>query len=280
MSLAALVKTLVKSNGQLVPALDAHLITQSRDDRRDGKFHPSDLAGNFCPRAWALYNYHPKAAGVASGAVTPRLARIFGNGSGVHSRIQGYLQSMGILFGTYTRWIGNVGVEVHRGFPPGGDGWTFVEVGLSHPEDNIVGHTDGLIKLDGRKLGVEIKSIKHEFFRWLGEKPNKAHEEQALIYMHCLEHARADLAAVSPKTDVLTFLKQKLEGFIVLYESKNTQELKEYFVPFDKVRIEELMEKKRKRMKQALSYKETGEWPDCLCGRRVSAICQHFEDLL
>lgn len=106
MALADLVKTrhkAKKSDDLLLPLVDQHLHLRQEEDRRDGWFHPSDLSGDFCARAWVLYNHHPEGRSVKDGSWSPRLKRILDNGTGFHNRIHRYLQKMGILWGTWRR---------------------------------------------------------------------------------------------------------------------------------------------------------------------------------
>jgi hypothetical protein len=292
MGLAALVKNMHRA-GLAVPALDEFLMLDEdgSEDRRDGMFHPSDLSYKFCPKAWALYNFHPQGLAVKVAGIEPRLKRIFGNGHGVHDRVQGYFQKMGALWGKWRRVIGYDATqdrpvyEYHEGFAPKSRGWEYMEVSLAHRADRIKGHTDGLLWYDGsfnikglrrgKKYGLEIKSIKDERYRYLQDEPQAHHREQVLIYEHCLDDRREQLQGQY----VDDFDAEPLAGFIVVYECKNDQALKEFTVPYDKAEIDGLMEKKRKLMRRALEYEKTGEWPECHCGSKPSLLCEHFENL-
>lgn len=279
-ALAELVKNR-KKKGILVPFLDEHLMMrQSSEDRRDKCFHPSDLSGRFCPRAWALYNYHPEGLNLKEAGIDPRLDRIFGNGHGVHHRIQGYFQGAGVLWGTYRKLVGWKGdepqYEFHVGFPPNEPGWEYTEVGLFHNEDRILGSTDGLLHLHGKKYGLEIKSINAEGYQWaLAKGEMTKHKEQTFVYAHCLEYIRKLKLAGDLGGIVDAFDEEKLHGFVLLYENKNTQELREFFVKFDEAEVESFMAGKRKVMQEALTYETTGEFPQCRCDpRKKSALCQ------
>lgn len=279
MALADLVKNRAKK-GILVPVLEEHLmLSQTSEDRRDKMFHPSDLAGKFCPRAWALYNYHPEGLSVKEGAIAPKLARIFGNGHGVHKRMQGYFAAMGNLYGTWDRRKEDGTVELSVGFTPPGEGWAYLEVGLRDRDYRIVGSTDGLLKLGDKKLGLEVKSINENGFKWMGdEEAKEVHKNQTLIYMHCLEVARWETIRAGVAT--VDFLVKPLEGFVLLYENKNTQELKEFFVPFIAAEVEAYMKSRKKLMYEALEYERTGTWPDCRCViGKETALCQKFDSL-
>lgn len=75
-------------------------------------------------------------------SVDARTRRIFDNGSGVHERLQTYLKDVGILL--------------------------MDEVPVLNETHNIQGHTDGILKLSDKELGVlEIKSINSKGFNEL-----------------------------------------------------------------------------------------------------------------
>lgn len=256
------------------------MLTQVSEDRRDRMFHPSDLSGVFCPRAWSLYNYHPRGLELKEASIDPRTARIFGNGHYVHQRVQSYFQGSGVIYGTWRKLVGwdandEPKYVYHTGFPPSGNGWEYCEVRLSHPADRILGSTDGLLRLNYAKYGLEVKSIKNEYFKELKDQPLKHHREQTFIYMHCLEHTRQELLQKSKTSIVDPFEREPLQGFIILYENKNDQHMKEFFVPYEPQAIEEMMQRKRKLMHLALEYERTGEHPRCRCPLgRPSVLCK------
>lgn len=270
----------------IIPRIDQVLTLDLQpDDRRDARFHPSDLSKDFCPRAWVLYNYHPEGLAVKGGANKPQLKRIFGNGHGVHSRIQGYLGAN--LFGTWSRPIGWDDVkketvyEVRRHVFRPGSGWTYGEVKLNHDGDNITGHTDGLLDLDGGKDVLEVKSIMSEQFKWL-VRPHDAHLIQVDIYLHCLEEMRANLRKQPLNVDdrAAAFAVRPIDGVWVLYENKDTQEMKQYYVENDHVRVEETLRGVSGRMQMARAYKAGGELPMCCCPeKKRSKLCTKLKSM-
>lgn len=281
-------KALAKNNtkkraGYVVPLIEEHLLLSDiSEDRRDKMFHPSSLSGDFCPREWSLYNYHPEGYTVKEGSVEPRLGRIFGNGHGVHTRIQSYL--IDHLWGLWRRQVGwddlNDEPEYmyHRGFKPAGGGWRYMEVRLEHRPHRILGSTDGLLNIDGQKWGLEIKSINPDSYRFLTDRPKALHVNQVLIYEHALEWERTTLDTRGQKP-VDAFAAMPLRGFIVVYENKGTQELKEFPVPYDAQQVETFMQSRLPVMDEALEYERSGEHPGCTCPvGKESALCKAFPD--
>ncbi len=104
------------------------------------------------------------------------------------------------------------------------------EAGILKDEDVLVhdadleihGHIDGLIELGGQQGILEIKSINANGFDFLmGPKPE--HIYQLNAYMHCLKIPRGAL----------------------LYECKNSQKLKEFYVGPDEAILEDIIRKIR-----------------------------------
>lgn len=279
-ALLELVKVQVRAADLLlIPCIDEHLLLggDASEDRRDGKFHPSDLSGAFCPRAWSLYNFHPDGYRIKEGSNPPRIKRVFGNGNGVHARIQGYFQRQGILWGRYVNL--RTGKE-HVGFPTPGmnpDEWVYREIKIRHDEDNILGSNDGDLLFDGDKIGLEIKSMNSESFKWL-QGPKAMHREQVLIYLHGKEWMRRMKAQGHLGGFVDEFDALPIKEFRVLYENKDNQELKEYPIPFDADEVELFMEHKRPLMHAALEYTRTRTHPSCRCGDRTSALCKALKN--
>jgi CRISPR/Cas system-associated exonuclease Cas4 (RecB family) len=68
---------------------------------------------------------------------------------------------------------------------------------------------------------VELKSISDSGFKYLGKGAKEAHIMQLQLYMH------------------ITGIKQGC----LLYENKNNQEMKEFFISYDAVMAEKIMKK-------------------------------------
>lgn len=129
----------------------------SRNIEDDG-FHPSILGGytGKCGRR----NVYLLRSVEKRGFIDPRIQRVFGNGHGVHDRIQKLLHTMGIDFKDETE------VKTDKFGPP------------------ISGHADGEAQWEGEGILIEIKSCSDEVFvnRLKWKKPKDEHFDQCNIY--------------------------------------------------------------------------------------------------
>lgn len=277
--LAALAKNNSKPQTML-SLVERHILTLPVEEhRKDFMFHPSDLAGEFCPRAWVLFNYHPEGLTVRASSFTTRHQRIFDNGKHVHTRIQRYLADN--LWGTWERlrgWDGDKPLfDFHQGFKPAGKGWVYGELELRDDSLRMLGSTDGLVKLVGKR-GLEAKSINSEGFKWLKDEPKKVHKHQVLIYMHMLEAMRKAKAAAKKFIDSFDMLP--VTSFHIYYESKDTQEIKEYEVPYNETEVKDFMATRLPLMEEALEYEKSGRFPACHCAPgKKSALCKVFDHI-
>lgn len=292
MSLKDMVKSRKKARttGEvLIPALDEFLLRQSGQDRRDGMFHPSDLSGDFCPRQWVLYQYHPEGRTVMDGKWSARLMRVLNNGTKLHERLHRYFQEMDVLWGTWRRPVGITDAsedgflyEYESGWAPKNeDGsvdmrWEYTEISLHHGEDNIKGHTDGATNLAGWKDALEFKSRNSHGFGWLNDTPVDDHKEQGLIYLGALEWMRKEKANGAYGGFIDEFDAKPFRGVLILYECKDTQNLKEYYVRWDPKEYERVMEPKRPLMAAALKWSKGDPLPACNCSSKYgrSPLCR------
>ena len=162
----------------IIQAIDDYLAKRPKDDRATRCFHPSSLHRT-AEELFKLY-----FEGDNKQQFKPRVLRIFDNGHGVHERLQGYLKKAGVLLQA--------------------------EVPVKNEEYEIVGHTDGIIEINGVKGLLEIKSINQTGFYGLFE-PKPEHVLQLNVYMFCAGIPRG----------------------VLLYECKNDQALKEFFLKQD-----------------------------------------------
>jgi len=93
------------------------------------------------------------------------------------------------------------------------------EVSVCDDEYQIYGRCDGIVQLNGKRGVIEIKSISSSGFN--DELPKPAHLNQLMMYVHLLG----------------------LNGGVILYENKNSQELKEFYFPLDKGVVERILNK-------------------------------------
>jgi hypothetical protein len=96
------------------------------------------------------------------------------------------------------------------------------EVSIEDKELEIVGRCDGIIQLGDKEGVLEIKSINTRGFDNL-KKPKREHIGQLNVYMHCV----------------------KLPYGVLLYENKNDQRLKEFYIRQDSAVLDYLIKKIR-----------------------------------
>lgn len=242
--------------------------------RHDRRFHPSALAGDFCPRSWVLRNYHPEAAKVHARSVKLDTSRRFAHGHAMHDKIQGLLGELGVLWG---QW--HLEEEPGRtviGFPPAGRRARYGEFQVRHDPDRITGHIDGLIRLDGKKYGIELKSINPYWYSMLDSGPRPEHAEQTLIYMHCLRWMHE---AKEKKENGLDFIDdfdaQPLDGFVILYENMESLVIREFEVPASPRMMDDVIGEKRLLMDEALEFERSRRLPKCRCTTKSRAyLCK------
>jgi hypothetical protein len=205
-------------------------------------FHPS--AWGYCHRKIAYQYYNHKSKFLTKGYedVDPRIERIFDNGHYAHSRWEKYLNEAGVLRGVWKC----INPKCHKKYgdkeklgifdPSKETGWScccgcnkaeYEELRVkSEDKYNFDGHCDAVVDLSNSRFKkgtnldifvVDFKTIKSKDFFDLTEADPK-HVVQVNIYMWILD----------------------LKGSVVLYESKDTQEIKEMFVPRDDKMIERI----------------------------------------
>ena len=264
MSLKDLFGTM-KNEGYILKRLDQYLLKQVElDNDRRWDINSPSMASQ-CSRA--IY-YSRNGYSRDGDAVSPRLQRIFDNGTHVHIRLQEYLLGEGILL--------------------------MDEVPVYNRHYQVQGHADGLLALnvnkgEVRELGIlEIKSINSNAFSSLIDAKDE-HKIQAQIYMTCLEEERQRIQKkCKTKAELTKYIKSKefynyyapmyahlksgskftreekirfkivqhrqicrmlwsvprpISKMVFLYEDKNSQELKEFVVRWDDDRVKEIRDK-------------------------------------
>ena len=188
----------------LIKKIDDYLLSRPKQERRIRCFHPSSLHRD------EEYLYQAYLNGTSSENHDPRILRVFDNGHGVHSRLQGYLKEMGILLQA--------------------------EVEVWNEEFEIYGHCDEVLQLTDQKGILEIKSINSNGFRNL-YFPKPEHLVQVHAYMFALGIPRG----------------------VLLYEEKDGQNLKNFFVKEDPVIRDGILEKIRRVQKRIQQESEGGK---------------------
>ena len=109
------------------------------------------------------------------------------------------------------------------------------EVPVENEEYEIKGHTDGIIEIDGTRGVLEIKSMNANTF-YSAYEPKTDHLIQLNVYMFCLEIPRGCL----------------------LYECKDNQELKEFYIKQDSRILNPILQK----IKYVQRSLQKGQEPD------------------
>lgn len=200
--MASLLRDLIKQETQergfLLPLLDKHLSERPEDERRGG-FHPSELSKGFCPRELAALRL--KIAKKTK-KVSPQLRRIFDNGHKFHDRMQTYTREMNIVLNH---------PELNN--PRSG---LAQEARLDH-EVGLTGNCDDILMIQGSWVVTDYKSSREQVFTNL-VTPLKEHRNQVILYMGMIK----DMVNV-----------ERPMYAVVLYENKNSQEIREFKVEWD-----------------------------------------------
>lgn len=279
----------MKKEGYIIKPLELYLLgLEAKDSDRAINVNAPSAVGS-CLRSRF---YSRTGAPCDPYSVDPRTRRIFDNGTGVHERLQGYLEACNILL--------------------------MREVPIINDEYNIQGHTDGIIKLSETELGVlEIKSINSRSCGELkAEKPD--HRKQGLIYLYSLESLRKYLQDRYPTEEkfnkslfarrrryakyyqhlndgskftrdekikfqvdlccqrdkLLYHCKTPLTKVIFLYENKDTQDLKEYCVSTNDPQSKELLKEMFEEFVYLNDVVDKGEIPPRCASSKSDNACR------
>lgn len=227
-----------KKETRVVGSVERWILARPADNSRaTDVIHPSAMIKpDWCHRA---EYYHLQGAEPAPPKYRQSMKThlTFEEGHRIHARWQNWFQGMGRLYGKFE--CVNCRVVVWETSPTLCTGcsstkFKYKEVPVSSPEHGISGHADGWLKNFGDDLLLEIKSVGEGTFAWedrmgwqaQGEDFKKAwanlkspfytHIMQAQVYMKLLELMDPDN---HPKEAVF------------IYESKPTQEVKEFVMP-------------------------------------------------
>jgi len=231
-------KSTAGKGGFFTRALDKFLDHKARGSIRKRKrtIRPSEIG--YCLRniVMSILNLLPEDV------VEPRIQRIFDNGNSVHTRyLRGYLKFLDCR---------PLDVEVEK---DGKMEWVeCVEQRFEDKELWLKGSPDAIIHNpeDGLDYIFELKSIKQEQFNKLNG-PLIEHIYQAYVYMHMTGIPRA----------------------LILYENKNTQEIKEFIVTRDEKLMIEVLNKIKSVIKYVTEYETTRALPP-KCHDRYCGACK------
>lgn len=236
-----------KSETRVIGSLERFLLSQPSGDpnRRHDVIHPSAMAkDDWCHKAqyFELLGRDPAPSKYKA---SMKQLLVFDEGHRIHGRYQRWFGDMGRLYGVwqcrkcYTEAWG-VGDTLCASC--GWDDFRYKEVPLWYEPLRIAGHADGWLKGFGEDLILEIKSVGEGTVRfeapsmhaefggdmkkiWPALKsPFITHINQVQIYMELAE---------------LIGLPNAPKEAVFIYESKATQEVKEFVVPKNTFGIKE-----------------------------------------
>ena len=223
----------------LLGDIERHVMKEAMSSDRDMSYiHPSDMAkSDFC-RRWAYYTVTGREVSDTKANPSFQLQNIFAEGHYIHSKWQGWLQKMGVLWG---KWGCPGCDDEYFGFAGSGCAGcdmppVYREVPLWSDKHMIKGHADGAVLCsDGKIRLIEIKSVGIGTVRFdapglfkrysSGElsldgmwravnRPFPAHVRQGMLYLSMVRENYEELAEV--------------DEIIFLYEFKATQAVKEF----------------------------------------------------
>ena len=236
-----------KNETRVLGSLERYLLAQPSGDpnRRHDVIHPSAMAkDDWCHKA-EYYELLGAAPAPSKFKASMKQLLVFDEGHRIHGRYQKWFGDMGKLYGLwYCAFCDNEewGTGVCTGcFTP----MRYREVPLFYEPLRIAGHADGWLKDFGDDLMLEIKSVGEGTVRfedpalhaacggdmkkiWAALKsPFTTHINQVQIYMELAERIGLPNA---PKEAVF------------IYESKATQEVKEFVVPKNTFHVDRLFD--------------------------------------
>jgi hypothetical protein len=248
----------MKSESSILKPLDQYLLSLNSNEESDRATHvnsPSQIST--CLRA----RYYARMGVQADyNAIDPRTRRIFDNGNFVHIRLQEYLTKQGILLMDEVPLRNDdYNIQGHT------DGYLRLskeEVGIleiksikqenfaklkdaeyKHKEQALIymycaemrrKHLRSKYKTEKEFLAsVHLRAKYHESLYWFLESGNKHTKEEKIKF-------QVDLCMRSD--EILFNTPQKITKVFVLYENKNSQEIKEFCVEWDMEIVKPLLE--------------------------------------
>lgn len=236
----------VHGNNNLSAMLDQFLVQEeAKPTTRAFGWHPSEFVG-MCPRRYVLSILLKSK----KRSIEPSLRRIMDLGTAMHAMYQNvYFGPMGILWGKWKclrcdgiSW-GLISEDKKCPHCGGSARWEYKEVPVRAPlpgkfPKDIVGHSDGIIKMGSKWYVLEIKSINEYGFTWM-RKVKPGHLAQVQVYAELIRQSFLDM----PDSVKPTVLIPELSGIRMLYVNKNNSVEKIWPLEFDS----ELAKKELKR---------------------------------
>lgn len=269
-----------KSVTRVISSVERHVLAKPRglDGRRTDVLHPSEMVDpNWCHRA---SYFHLKGHPPVQRNYSFKLMSVFEEGHAIHHKWQTWFKEMGNLWGKWEclecgELFWGRPVDHDSSFSP--ESYEYKEVPLFYPELWIAGHSDGLLLDLGDPLMLEIKSIGSgtlryevaELFKennydfdktWKQvDQPFMKHVTQVQIYMKLAE---------------LLELEHVPQEAVLIYESKATQDVKEFIVPKSDFGITELFD----AAKKIVNAVDAGTPPECNISHDNCSRCKGYKN--
>ena len=272
-----------KVSSRALVSVERYLLSKPRDTSRPTDvIHPSSMVkATWCHRGqyFELLGHTPAKS---SNPASIRQLLVFEEGHRIHHRWQGWFGEMGQLYGLWEchecgnrAWgMGHTACEL-KGCE--GVSSLYREVPVQNKELRILGHADGWLKDFGDDMLLEIKSVGEGTIRWEDpgmlidndddfkkvwknlKAPFGTHIMQAQVYMKLLELSNPDN---HPKEALF------------IYESKPTQEIKEFVIRKSDFGVTQLFD----AAAMIVAAVESGTPPACnVGGSHLCGSCRDFD---
>jgi hypothetical protein len=241
-----------KRESRVVGSVERWLFALPKDNSRPTNvIHPSAMIKNdWCHRA-EYFTIQGAEPAPSKYKASMKQLLTFEEGHRIHARWQGWFSKMGRLKGKWKCDNCNIissGVSLTECPLCNSKRMVYREVPVSSPAHSISGHADGWLVGFGDDLLLEIKSVGEGTIRWEDpglwidndkdfakawaalKAPFQTHIMQAQVYLKLLEIMHEGTGVPTP------------QEAIFIYESKATQEVKEFVVPKSDFGITELFE--------------------------------------
>jgi len=268
-----------KQDTRVVGAVDRFLLSKPRNQqgRRSDVIHPSDMISKYwCHRA-SYFHLLGKPRNEAKERHGLRKSLIFAEGNRIHDRWQNYFKEMNKLYGFWEClkceekfW----GIPSEHGHE---DYLVYKEVPLAYEPLKIQGHADGWLIDFGDPLLLEIKSIgigsiKWEnpdlFYKHSGDLDKMWKELNAPFYTH-IHQVQVYLKLID-----LIGLPNAPQEAVLIYESKGSQEVKEFVIPKSDFGVAPLFDS----VKNIVEAVDKGTSPSCnVGGADLCNSCREYQ---
>lgn len=272
-----------KVDTRVLGSVERFILSKPADtSRRTDVLHPSAMVkDDWCHRA-SFFELQGAEPAPSKYKASLKQAMVFDEGHHIHHRWQTWFKEMGKLKGKYKCLECN---DIFFGLPKdhdpklGPENYEYLEVPLYYEPLRISGHSDGWLVDFGDPLLLEIKSVGLGTFRWETpdlffkheenfEKiwkdvtsPFYSHIQQAQMYMKLMELIKYENAP---------------QEALILYESKATQDVKEFVIPKSDFGVTPLID----AAKKIVDAIEKGTPPSCnINGLAGCRSCNHHQGI-